>query len=205
MIKENGKPNRQIERTKSWIFDAIILLMDEMPYKKMNVSDICDKAGVARPTFYRYYHDKDDVLFEYLMSVFSTELLDIEKADKEHKQNTIVLMFDHQYMVKHQKILKKILAISDIENRIFRELQEYPMALLKHYKKSLSAWEYLICRYKLCYQIIGCLRVFFDWFINDMPLPVENIVTMLNAMNIPKTIQYRNIPSIVVKLKGGEN
>jgi hypothetical protein len=34
-----------------------------------------------------------------------------------------------------------------------------------------------------------------------MPLPIENVVAMLNAMNIPKTIQYRNIPSIVVRLK----
>jgi len=45
------------------------------------------------------------------------------------------------------------------------------------------------------------LRVILDWSTNDMPMPVENIVTMLNAMNIPKTIQYSNIPSIVVRLK----
>jgi hypothetical protein len=34
-----------------------------------------------------------------------------------------------------------------------------------------------------------------------MPLPVENIVAMINAMNVPKIIQYRNIPSIIVRLK----
>jgi hypothetical protein len=27
---------------------------------------------------------------------------------------------------------------------------------------------------------------------------------MINAMNIPKTIQYRNIPSIVVQIKKNE-
>ena len=90
----------------------------------------------------------------------------------------------------------------NIENRVTRETLEFPMSLMKHYKKKLTAQEYLICRYKLCYQITGSLRLFFDWFINDMPLPVENIVTMLNAMNVPKTIQYRNIPSIIVRLKG---
>jgi AcrR family transcriptional regulator len=202
MIKETGKPNRQVERTKSWIFDAIMLLMDEMPYKKITVLDICEKAGVARPTFYRYYDDKDDVLFEYLAKTINTELLNIEKAKNDDKQNDIVLMFDYKYMIKYQKNLKKILLITDIENRVTRETLEFPMSLMKHYKKKLSAQEYLICRYKLCYQITGSLRLFFDWFINDMPLPVENIVTMLNAMNVPKTIQYRNIPSIIVRLKG---
>jgi len=202
MIKETSKPNRQIERTKSWIFDAIMLLMDEIPYKKINVSDICEKAGIARPTFYRYYDDKDDVLFEYLVKSINTELLNIEKAKKDDKQNDIVLMFDYKYMSKYQKNLKKILLITDIENRVTRETLEFPMSLMKHYKKKLTAQEYLICRYKLCYQITGSLRLFFDWFINDMPLPVENIVAMINAMNVPKIIQYRNIPSIIVRLKG---
>jgi len=203
MIKETDKPNRQIARTKSWIFDSILLLMDGMPYKKITVSDICDKAGVARPTFYRYYDDKDDVLFEYLLKTINIELLNIEKAKNDDKQDNIVLMFDYKYMIKYQKNLKKILLITDIENRITREMLEFPMSIMKHYRKKFTAQEYLICRYKLCYQITGTLRLFFDWFVNDMPLPVENIVTMLNAMNIPKTIQYRNIPSIVVRLKDG--
>jgi len=203
MIKETGKPNRQIERTKSWIFDAILLLMDEMPYKKITVSDVCDKAGVARPTFYRYYDDKDDVLFEYLMKTINMELLNIEKAKKDDKQDNIVLMFDYKYMIKYQKNLKKILLVTDIENRIARETLEFPMSLMKHYRKKLTAHEYLVCRYKLCYQITGTLRLFFDWYINDMPMPVENIVTMINSMNNPKPVQYRNVPSFFVQMKDG--
>jgi AcrR family transcriptional regulator len=201
MIKKTGKPNRQILRTKSWVFDALMLLMDEMSYNKITVSNISDKAGIARPTFYRYYDDKDDVIFEYLLNTFNTELLNIEKVNKDDKQDTIVLMFDYEYMIKHQEILKKILSTADIENRILHELQKYPMTFLKHYKEKLTTEEYLICRYKLNYQITGSLRVIFDWFINDMPLPVENMISIINAMNIPKTIQYRNIPNIAVHIK----
>jgi AcrR family transcriptional regulator len=204
MIKKIDKPNRQILRTKSWVFDALMLLMDEMPYNKITVSDISGKAGIARPTFYRYYDDKDDVIFEYLLNTFNTELLNIEKVNKKDKQDTIVLVFDYEYMNKHQRILKKILSTADIENRILHELQKYPMTFLKNYKEKLTTEEYLLCRYKLYYQITGSLRVIFDWFINDMPLSVENMISMINAMNIPKTIQYRNIPSIVVQIKKNE-
>ena len=201
MIPKTGKPNRQVERTKSWIFEAVMLLMDEKPYEKITVSDIAEKAGIARPTFYRNYNDKDDVIYEYLMNTFSMELLDAEKDNKDGKQDTIVLVFDRNYMIKHQKVLKKILSTADIENRIYREGQKWPMSIIGQYKSKLSKHEYLVCRYKICYQITGSLRVLFDWFINDMPMPVENIVTMLNAMNIPKTIQYRNLPSVLVRLK----
>ena len=191
-MQKSNKHNRQVQRTKTWIFEALMLLMDEMSYNKITVSDISEKAGIARTTFYRNYNDKDDVVSEYIIKTFSTELLNTD---------TIVLWFDYKYMITHKKNLKKILSTVDIENRINRDGQKFPISFLKHYKEKLTVEEYLICRYKLCYQITGCLSVFFDWFINDMPLPIENVVAMLNAMNIPKTIQYRNIPSILVRLK----
>ena len=202
MSKFSGKTNRQVERTKAWIFSAVMLLMDKKPYNKINVSDISEKAGISRTTFYYYYDDIDDVIFEYLKNTINTELLNIEKAKKGDKENNIVLMFDHKYMIKHKKILKKIMSIVDIEDRVIRESRVLPMSLLKQYKENLTEEEYMICRYKICYQITGSLSILFDWFMNDMPVPVEYIVSMLNNMNIPKNIQYRNIPSIVVRLKG---
>ena len=202
-MQKSSKHNRQVQRTKSWIFEALLQLMDEMPYSKITVSDISGKAGIARTTFYHNYDDKDDVVFEYLVKTFSMELIDIEKAKNDDKQSTIILMFDYKYMITHKRNLQKIITNVDIGNRIYLEGQKFPLSFIKNYKKKLTAEEYLIFRYKLCYQITGCLRVLFDWFTNDMPLPVENIVEMLNDMNIPKTIQYRNIPSIVVRLKDG--
>ena len=201
-MQKSATQNRQVQRTKSWIFEALMQLMEKKPYDKITVSDIADKAGVARPTFYRNYDDKEDVVFEYLRNTFGTELMNSGKDKKEDTQNAIALVFNYKYMIKHQKNLRKILTIADIENRIFREVQKFPMSFIRQYREKLSAEEFLICRYKLCYQITGSLRIFFDWFINNMPTPIENVVSMLNAMNIPKTIQYRNIPSIVVRLKG---
>ena len=200
MSQKTTKPNRQVQRTKSWIFEAVMLLMDEKPYDKITVSDITEKAGIARQTFYRNYNDKDDVVFEYIAKIFSAESFSIEK-DKKDDKNVIVLMIDYNYMLDNKKILKKILSITDIENRVINEGQKLPMSLMENYKDTLPAEELVICRIKLCYQITGCLRVLFDWFINELPMPVDNIVGMLNVMNVPKTAQYRNIPNILVRLK----
>ncbi|MDR0502267.1 MAG: TetR/AcrR family transcriptional regulator [Treponema sp.] len=192
-MQKSSSHNRQVQRTKSWIFDALMLLMDEKPYENITVSDIADKAGIARPTFYRNFDDKDEVVLQYLNNSFGTE--------NDDKQNNIILLFDNKYLIKHQKNLKKILSTASIENRIYHELQKYTLSLTERYKKQLSAEDYLICRYKICYQITGSLRIIFDWFINNMPMPVDNIISMLNAMNVPKTVQYRNIPGVIVRLK----
>jgi AcrR family transcriptional regulator len=200
MLKYSGKPNRQVERTRSWIFDAVMILMDEKPYNKITVSDICEKAGIARPTFYYNFDDKDEVILQYLSNSLNTELMDMEKTTDD-KQCNIVLTFNVKYMINHQKNLRKVLSTADVEARIYRELQAYTLSLIKSYKKQLSAEEYLICRYKICYQLTGSLKILFDWFINGMPMPVEKLILMLNTMNIPKTVQYPNIPGIEVRIK----
>jgi len=85
--------------------------------------------------------------------------------------------------------------------RIRNEGKEFPLVMLEQYRDRFEEAEYLICRYKLYYQLIGCLQVFFDWFMNDMPMPVEKVVSMLNEMNIPRTIHYRNFPNITVRIE----
>ncbi|MDR1231095.1 MAG: TetR/AcrR family transcriptional regulator [Spirochaetaceae bacterium] len=200
MLHKINSHNRQVQRTRSWIFEALMLLLNEKPYSKISVSDITKKAGIARQTFYRNYDDKDDIALEYLMHSFKVEPMEIVDGKQGGSQNNIVLVFNYPYMIEHHANLKKLLSIADVVQRIYHEAQDFPLILLEQYKNSMTEHEYLICRYKLCYQITGCLRVFFDWFINDMPLPLDNTVSMLNAMNIPKTIQYRNIPNIVVRI-----
>jgi len=117
------------------------------------------------------------------------------------RENVIVLIFDYKFMIDHKKNLKKILSTSEMENRIYRHVQKLPMSFLKQNSGSNSPEENLIYRYKLCYQVTGSLRVIFDWFINNMPIPAENIISMLNAMNIPNSKQFSSIPNILVRLK----
>ena len=199
--QELSKPNRQSERTKSWIFDAVMHLMDKKPYNKITVSDITEKAGIARTTFYRNYKDIDDVVFEYIDKMFKTELLSKEKADDNQKQNTIVITFDQKCLNKNYSNLKKIISTADIENFIYREILKYPIYLVERYKKQFSEDEYAKCRFKICYQLTGSFSVIFDWFINNMHRPIENLFLMINTTNNPKTVKYRDFPNIVFQLK----
>ena len=109
-------------------------------------------------------------------------------------------MHNYNYMIKHRKELKKILSTAAIENRILREVQEYPLRLIKPYKDKFTKEEYTACRYKMCYQITGALRVLLDWFLNDMPLPVDTFVPMLNLLAVPKEIFSPAVPNIVIRI-----
>ena len=199
-MHKTSSNNRQVQRTRSWIFQALMALMDEKPYKKITISDITEKAGIVRQTFYRNYDGKDDVVFEHIRKTMQTDLLNIETNLNTKNKSEIVLVFNYNFMIKHRKELKKILSTVDIENRILREVQEYPLSLIKPYKEKLTKDEYAMCRYKICYQITGALRVFLDWFLNDMPLPVDTFAAMLNFLAVPREFFNGNIPNIVVRI-----
>lgn len=53
------------EYTRHYIVQALFKLMQEYSYEKINVTDIVQKAGVGRATFYRYFKSKEDVIAFY--------------------------------------------------------------------------------------------------------------------------------------------
>lgn len=53
------------EYTKHYIVQALFKLMSSYAYEKISVTDIAEKAGVGRATFYRYFKRKEDVIVYY--------------------------------------------------------------------------------------------------------------------------------------------
>ena len=62
---------------KMAVVDAMDELMHETPIDRLSVSKICDKAGISRATFYRYFTDKFSVvqwLLKYVMAQGANEI-----------------------------------------------------------------------------------------------------------------------------------
>ncbi len=53
------------EYTRHYIVQALFKLMAAYEYDKISVTDIAEKAGVGRATFYRYFKRKEDIIIYY--------------------------------------------------------------------------------------------------------------------------------------------
>ncbi len=53
------------EYTRHYIVEALFKLMNEHEYAKISITDIAEKAGVGRATFYRYFKSKEEVIEFY--------------------------------------------------------------------------------------------------------------------------------------------
>jgi AcrR family transcriptional regulator len=55
------KENRPVRRTRDRLGDALMELLVQMPFDKITVQDVLDRAGVSRTTFYSHFRDKNDL------------------------------------------------------------------------------------------------------------------------------------------------
>ena len=58
------KSDRRVERTKDAIRAVSKDMVCELPYEKITVKEIAERAGINRNTFYLHYDSPDDVLHE---------------------------------------------------------------------------------------------------------------------------------------------
>lgn len=52
-----------------YIMDALLLLMEKKDYHDISITELCEKAGATRMSFYRNFESKEDILRKWLAEV----------------------------------------------------------------------------------------------------------------------------------------
>jgi len=104
-MSQKNELDPRAQRSRLWMRTALLELISEKGYKKITITDITDRAGLSRPTFYLHYKSKDEILVDYLVAIFDG----IMKEFHELRQNTKIE--DPGYLVGvrlFEEILKHI-------------------------------------------------------------------------------------------------
>ena len=100
--------------------EALLLLLEKKDYEFIIVTEICQKAGVNRSTFYLHYLSIDDLLIETIDMInkkfheaFDNKTLDVRTSTKEdlyliNDENlipylTLIKEYKHVYKLIHDK------------------------------------------------------------------------------------------------------
>lgn len=104
--------------SKHYIVQALFKLMGAYEYDKISVTDIANKAGVGRATFYRYFKRKEDVIVFYF----------------EH--NTREFVFTQRF---EPRCREDYVSIAKNVFKLFKQSKE-PLKLLKKPVWSICIW-----------------------------------------------------------------
>jgi len=176
-IKVSMKNSRdlRVKRTRKWLQEALLFLMLEKPFSKISIAEITDKAEVSRPTFYLHYRSKDEVLEDYLDSMYTNFMVDMETNLESIIGGKMAIKLYEQ--IFDQAVFLRSLIDSEVSNLVVHKLHQYCYEVIK---KSLdqslfpgcddTTWDFVIA------SIAGSVyAVSVQWLQMDMPMSAKEM------------------------------
>src|SRR5690349_4310201 len=100
--------DRRVKRTQKLLAEALIELTLEKGYEAVTIRDITDRADVGYATFFRHYHDKDDLLQDVSDVVLESLTRQLFPNDtKEDSEQIGIILFN--YVQQHSAIIRVLL------------------------------------------------------------------------------------------------
>lgn len=142
---------------KSYIADALLILMEKKEYADITIGEIVAKAGVNRSTYYRHFEKKDDVILFFLDRISKT-ILEWDKEKKSDFEEHLINVYKHYHKHKKQMMLiyrsgLSVLFLDVLKNYLGKEA---------HKEKSVQK------QYDIAFHIGGTFNQFMMWFSRDM-------------------------------------
>ncbi len=95
---------------KECIISAILILTKDKPLSSISVTELCEKAGVSRMTFYRNYNSIEEIFLEALYEIFDNYRNDEDISSPEGDFfNKVYLGHFLDYVYDHKELLDGII------------------------------------------------------------------------------------------------
>ena len=92
--------------SREWLVDSLLSLMEDMPYSKITVRDICNKADLSRQTFYNFFDNKDAIIRFCIHQCYS-EMMENLAESLPVKLSDITRQLT-ETLYENQKLMKSI-------------------------------------------------------------------------------------------------
>lgn len=164
-------------QSQKFITQALLDLMKEKNFAKIQIKELCEKAQVSRQTFYSLYDGKEQILelyFDHIFKEFKTSL-----ETKETLSLSIICSSAITYFVNNSDFIE-LLVNNQLDHIFNRKLEQYLLDFSKEANVAkLHDQEYAIAF--LAGALTGIIRKYIenDAFHNDKEISdlIEHILT----------------------------
>lgn len=187
---ENTHIDRRSKYSQKMIRSAMLALLEEKELNEITVTDICRIADVNRGTFYKYYRDVEDLLYQ-IEEAFTVEVIrlfqDAEPEDfvqemSDYKnmklvvEQAIVMISENRDLVR---IAQKGKTASRMIKNILAFVKPYMVQIIRENYRDITEEETTyICEYVLG----GITNMVVKWIEEDMKVSLPRMQKMLLRM-----------------------
>ena len=111
--------DRRVKRTENLLAKALIALSLEKGYEAVTIRDITERADIGYATFFRHYHDKDELLADVVEVVLDELLVRLPSAPDADPAEVGRVLF--QYVAEHAEVIR-VLLVSNGPSFLLRDI-----------------------------------------------------------------------------------
>lgn len=163
--------NKQSQRSKKWIIDALYQLMATKPYNSITIKELTEKAGVSRLTFYRNFDTKEDILKAYYRINFSQYMKKLDETGVSSIKGALTTCFDYW---KNAENHIQLILDNHLEYFLYEPFESYLSTLLQKYHIGTNLKEN-----QIQFLIGGLYFSMLHWVSNDTNMSSEDMATSI--------------------------
>ena len=167
--------SRRTKMTKHMFRTALIELMEEKPFHKITIKEICERADLNRTTFYLHYTDQTQLLNE-IITLVEDDMTNCIPAPDDKGNGLERLKQYLDYVRANAKIYRTLMRSDDdvgARTKIIRDI-------LRDIKDALPVLgKPLENRYIYRFIIDGSISMILNWIDNDFDLSIETLARLI--------------------------
>lgn len=179
------KTDRRVDKTRKALRKAISELIEEKPYEDISVTELVERANIARSSFYAHFRDKDDLLLSGFQEIGVTSADDIfiePDGDGSYPNFAIVLFRGAEEWKSMARAFLNLdsatVASHHMRNMLVIQTRDW---LKKHKDNSLSDLEMEAIVHYLASALLGLLTW---WVRNDFPFSADLMSDRFNQLAV---------------------
>jgi len=164
--------DKRVKRTQKLLASALIDLTLQKGYEAVTIKDITDYADVGYATFFRHYHDKDDLLQDVSEVVLESFVQRLSPADVKNDPTQVgVILF--RYVQENSELIRVLLGGRASRKRVIEASVQHTLQNSPADKDGMIPPE--IAAFHLVNSGISLIEW---WLEHNMPYPPEQMGTI---------------------------
>jgi len=186
MKNPKQKIDRRVRRTRRMFREAILSLIMEKEFDSLTITEITERAGLRRATFYLHYETKEDLLMSALEDTFDELVEQSQNMNQgdyiagKSRPDAYQVTFDH---VAENAALYQRLLIGRGDALVTQRIRAYLARLVMDSLDNLIKPDLTMPKDVIAYFIAGSeLSLIIWWLEADMPYSTDRMAQMAHQL-----------------------
>lgn len=171
--KTDAKRKQSNILARECLVQALMELLESRSLSSISISELTQKAGVSRMTYYRNYHSLDEIFTTYLNDILAAYREDISGwADKGNYNDYKNMLHCYSYFYAHRDFIRCLLkcGMGDI---LLHALTEYIVETYYAPAKGIEVY------YTLQAFAGSLYNIYISWILNDTKESAEEMAAII--------------------------